>query len=103
MLDAHAWEFQFRLYQFETLRFDGDSVSTLIAHMCAGAGVLPVPGTGKKYRYCTGTGTGKNGKVECPCARSPVTVYVPCVSRLPPVESVPVAGEKTYQKTLTRN
>lgn len=73
MLDAHAWEFQFRLYQFETLRFDGDSVSTLIAHMCAGAGVLPVPGTG----------TGKNGTVECPCARSPVTVYVPCVSRSP--------------------
>ena len=27
MLDAHAWEFQFRLYQFETLRFDGDSES----------------------------------------------------------------------------
>ncbi len=48
MLDAHAWEFQFRLYQFETLRFDGDSVSTLIAHMCAGAGVLPVP---VLYRY----------------------------------------------------
>jgi hypothetical protein len=79
MLDAHAWEFQFRLYQFETLRFDGDSVSALIAHtpVCystrARYSIL--------YRYSTVPV--KRHRYPVPVKRHVPVECVPCVSRLP--------------------